>query len=304
MEATLIPATDLARRKRKPAGKREVAPSPVLNLHDYHRVFIRTSGGKDSQAMLDYVVAIADEQGYPRANITATHADLGRVEWPGTKEIVQEQVAHYGLELIVVKRPQGDLLEHIEKLGKFPMPTQRYCTADHKRAQQAKTVTAADEAWRKAGGTGTYKVLECLGMRAEESSGRSKLQPVSLNERFSCKSREVTTWLPIHHWPVEKVWERIKQSGVKHHPAYDYGMPRLSCVFCIYAPREALLIAGKHNPELLAEYVRVEKKIGHSFQTEKVGKTLVKLPIADVAREVAEKLANGSEFAPASDWVM
>jgi len=42
-------------------------------------------------------------------------------------------------------------------------------------------------------------------------------------------------------------------------------MPRLSCVFCIYAPPEALLLAGYHNRELLAKYVAVEQRINFQF---------------------------------------
>ena len=45
-------------------------------------------------------------------------------------------------------------------------------------------------------------------------------------------------------------------------------MPRLSCCFCIFSPRSALLLAGKHNPELLAEYVAVERRIGHRFRVD------------------------------------
>jgi len=295
----LVLATDIVRSKR--AG---VPKSPVLNLHDFHRVFIRTSGGKDSQAMLDYVVAVADEQGYPRENITATHADLGRMEWKGTTDLVREQVAHYGLELVIVKRPQGDLLDHAKKLRKFPTSTQRFCTSDHKRAQQAKTVTAAHREWKAAGNDGTYKVLECMGMRAQESSGRKKLQAASRNERFSTKSRDVTTWLPIHDWLVEKVWARIKQSGVRHHWAYDIGMPRLSCAFCIFAPKAALLLAAKHNPELLAEYVAVEEEIGHAFQAKKVKGEYVKMPLADIQKEAQAMVAEGREFERPQDWTM
>jgi hypothetical protein len=79
---------------------------------------------------------------------------------------------------------------------------------------------------------------------------------------------------------------------VPWHRAYDLGMPRLSCCFCIFAPRSALLLAGKHNPELLDEYVRVEKEIGHSFRLE--------LPLAEVQRALAE----GEEPGPVHDWTM
>jgi hypothetical protein len=91
---------------------------------------------------------------------------------------------------------------------------------------------------------------------------------------------------------VREVWDRIRASGVRHHPAYDLGMPRLSCCFCIYSPRSALLLAGKHNPGLLADYVAVEREIGHRFRVE--------LPLAEVQRALEE----GEEPGPIHDWVM
>jgi len=78
--------------------------------------------------------------------------------------------------------------------------------------------------------------------------------------------RSVDTWLPIHTWTVEMVWARIKASGVRYHKAYDLGMPRLSCCFCVLASKDALLLAGQHNRALLDQYVAVEQKIGHTFK--------------------------------------
>jgi hypothetical protein len=45
-------------------------------------------------------------------------------------------------------------------------------------------------------------------------------------------------------------------------------MKHLSCVFCVFAPRKALLIAGEHNPELLSEYVAAERRMGHTFRVD------------------------------------
>ena len=89
-----------------------------------------------------------------------------------------------------------------------------------------------------------------------------------------------------------QIWERIWASGVRHHPAYDLGMPRLSCCFCIFSPRSALLLTGKHNPDLLAQYVAVERQIGHAFRKE--------LPLASI--QVA--LAAGEDLGSVSDWTM
>ena len=54
----------------------------------------------------------------------------------------------------------------------------------------------------------------------------------------------------------------------------------------------ALLLAGKHNPELLAQYAAVERRIGHAFRLE--------LPPA----EVQAALQRGEEPGPVADWAM
>jgi 3'-phosphoadenosine 5'-phosphosulfate sulfotransferase (PAPS reductase)/FAD synthetase len=75
------------------------------------------------------------------------------------------------------------------------------------------------------------------------------------------------------------VWARIGASGVPHHPAYDLGMPRLSCKFCVLASRSALVRAAQIRPDLAAQYAGVEERIGHSFRN-----TLSMREIIDAAR--------------------
>jgi len=266
----------------------------TVNLHDYHRVVISSSGGKDSQAQLTHLVELARTQEYPLGRVTVSHADLGRSEWAGTGELVHDQAGAYGVEVRVVKRPQGDLLDQIEARGMWPSSKQRYCTSDQKRGQLAKVVTGLHREAREAGHTGTYRVLECLGMRGQESPARAKLVPFSRNTRLSTKTRQVDTWLPIHAWTVEQVWETINQSGLPHHRAYDLGMPRLSCVFCIFSPKAGLVLAGRHNRQLLVQHVELEKRIGHSFRKE--------LPLADVLKAVDEEPPQDAETV--ADWTM
>jgi 3'-phosphoadenosine 5'-phosphosulfate sulfotransferase (PAPS reductase)/FAD synthetase len=254
-------------------------------------IVVNSSAGKDSQAMLDYVVQCADHAEVPRARLIVVHADLGRVEWPGTRELAEEQARYYGLDFVAVTRPQGDLLNHIAKRGMFPSPTARYCTSDHKRGQIAKVFTQLADLSRQHG-VRVCRILNCLGLRAEESPARARRQPFRLNEMASNGRRIVHDWLPLHLWTSEQVWARIRASGVRHHPAYDLGMPRLSCCFCIFSPRSALLLAGKHNPELLAEYVAVEKQIGHRFRKE--------LSLA----EVQDALVEGEQHGFVHDWLM
>lgn len=102
-------------RGRKVTEDARAHPDWVPDLGGYDSVIINSSGGKDSEAMLARVVEVADRQGIPRESLVVVHADLGQVEWKGTKEVAQEQAAAYGLRFEVVKRAKGqDLLQHIE----------------------------------------------------------------------------------------------------------------------------------------------------------------------------------------------
>jgi 3'-phosphoadenosine 5'-phosphosulfate sulfotransferase (PAPS reductase)/FAD synthetase len=261
------------------------------DLTTYTWIVVNSSAGKDSQAMLDYVVEQADHAGVSRHRLVVAHADLGRVEWPGTRELAEEQARHYGLAFHAIRRPQGDLLDHIARRGMFPSPSARYCTSDHKRSQVMKVFTALANRSRAAG-VPICRILNCLGLRAQESPARARRLPFAFNEMASNGRRRVDDWLPIHSWTTEQVWARIRASGVRHHPAYDLGMPRLSCCFCIFSPRSALLLAGKHNPELLAQYVEVEKRIGHRFRKE--------LSLAEIQAAVTK----GEESGAVADWIM
>jgi hypothetical protein len=69
--------------------------------------------------MLDYVVELADRARIPRDRLVVAHADLGRVEWPGTRQLAEKQARCYGLAFHAIRRPQGDLLEHIAGRGCF-----------------------------------------------------------------------------------------------------------------------------------------------------------------------------------------
>jgi 3'-phosphoadenosine 5'-phosphosulfate sulfotransferase (PAPS reductase)/FAD synthetase len=263
----------------------------IPSLKGYHWVVINSSAGKDSQCMLDFVVEQCEMAKVSRQRLVVVHADLGRVEWPGTRELAEAQARHYGLEFVAVSRPQGDLLDHIEQRGMFPSPSARFCTSDMKRGPVMTVFTRLANRSRQEG-VRVCRILSCMGMRAQESPARAKSPSFSRNGMASNGRREVDDWLPLHSWNVEDVWSRIEASGVRHHPAYDLGMPRLSCCFCIFSPRRALLLAGKHNPELLAQYVEVERKIEHRFRLE--------LPLA----EIQQALEKGEEPGPIHDWVM
>jgi 3'-phosphoadenosine 5'-phosphosulfate sulfotransferase (PAPS reductase)/FAD synthetase len=237
-----------------------------MDVTTFDIILVNSSAGKDSQAMLDYVIELADAAGV-RDRVVVVHCDLGRVEWKGTRELAQEQAQHYGVRFEVVARAQ-DLLAQIEYRGKFPDAARRYCTSDQKTSQVTKLITKLVA--EKAGLGRRVRVLNCLGIRAAESPARAKKLPLGPDKASNGK-REVVRWLPIFAWSEAQVWDRIKASGVRYHWAYDAGMPRLSCCFCVLASKPALVRAAQLNPELLDEYIAVEDRIqarnpGHTFK--------------------------------------
>lgn len=238
-----------------------------MNLSDYDIILVNTSAGKDSLAMLDHVCSLAIEQNV-LDRVRAVHCDLGRMEWQGTRELAERQCARYDVPLHVISRTQ-DLLDHVCQRRMWPSSKARYCTSDHKRGQVDKVITRLVNEWIDAHHYETPRVLNCLGLRAQESAARKKKPPFERNERASNGKRAVYTWLPIHDWTETQVWAHIRTRGLEYHYAYDLGMPRLSCVFCIFAPVEALKLAGFHNRSLLDQYVAVERAIGHDFQHKK-----------------------------------
>jgi 3'-phosphoadenosine 5'-phosphosulfate sulfotransferase (PAPS reductase)/FAD synthetase len=239
----------------------------TLDLAEYSWVVVCSSGGKDSQTALRKMVLLAEEQGYPRAKIVVSHQDLGRMEWAGTRELAEEQAHHYGLRFEVsryrtVKGEEIDLLEYVRRRGKWPSQSNRTCTSEWKRGPGNRVLVQLSK--ERLG-----PILQCFGFRSEESAARAKRPVFQPNPRASSGKRPVTDWLPIHGWTEEQVWVDILESGVAYHPAYDLGIKRLSCSFCIFSPRAALLIAGRVRPDLLDEYVQLESEIGHDFQFKK-----------------------------------
>ena len=248
-------------------------------------IAISMSGGKDSQAMASAVVRYLYQRGLNN-RVVAVHADLGRAEWFDTDETLRRQVDHMGLELTIVQRAKGDLLQRIqeraEKVGAekvfWPSSAARYCTSDLKR-------NPIDKFLRTLGPL----VISCEGLRRDESAARAKKPCWEPRKQITNSKRDALTWRPIHFWTTEDVWVELLTSGAElewrrmeyskgneevaldgwpAHAAYVRGNERLSCSICILASKSDIENGARHNPDYLAELVALEEEYGYTFKAD------------------------------------
>ncbi len=249
-----------------------VTAASVPELADYDCLLVNSSAGKDSQASLDVVVAMARAAGVAD-RIVVVHADLGEAEWPGVPALAAEHAAHYNLRFEMVGRTRDGQIETIldraSRRGMWPSSQQRWCTSDFKRGPIRTVMTRLVAELRESSVTDRpVHLLNIMGLRAEESTARSRRSPYAPNESASNGRRLVDDWYPIFDWPVAKVWQRIAAAGTRPHPAYAQGMTRLSCRFCVLASRADLVCSARLNPDLAARYAAVEVQTGHRFRND------------------------------------
>ena len=259
-------------------------PEFIPDLSSYDLIGVSISGGKDSQIALREVVRLCREQGVPLSRVVCVFADLGKdSEWPGTQEIAAYHAAQYGLRFITVQkqtrnagggtRPQG-LLERVVHRGHWPSPEQRWCTSDFKRGPIGTVITRlineiraqwrerieelTGQPWSSARmRLRRVRVLSVVGIRAEESPKRRKMQSFTRDSHTN-NGRITDEWLPVHRWTLQQIWNDILTSGIRFHYAY-YLVGRLSCPACIFAPRAALVAAARANLGMFARHVAAEQ---------------------------------------------
>lgn len=222
------------------------------------------SGGKDSQVQLIKLLEVI-----PPAQIVVVHASLGELEWPGALELARDQAAEAGLTFIVAKASKT-LFDMVERrfenrpeVPSWPSASHRQCTSDLKRGPIQREVR------RYARANGFKVIVNCLGLRAQESPGRAKRQSFS---RMGI-SNSVNTWfewLPVHDLSTIEVFDIIESAGQKPHYAYALGNERLSCVFCIMASRKDLANGARHHPNLLAQYAELEQRTGYTMHMNRI----------------------------------
>lgn len=241
-------------------------------------VVLNDSGGKDSQAM-----RILVSQVIPASQLVVIHASLGDVEWPGALEHAQSHAERAGLPFVVARAAKSffDMVEHRFRVRpdspSWPSAANRQCTSDLKRGPIEREIR------RIARERGTSLVVNCTGVRAEESASRAKQVPLRKSDRNSVAGRTWFDWMPIHQLTLSDVLETVRSAGEALHPAYASGNERLSCMFCIMGSRNDLRNAAIQNPGLYRRYVELEQRTGYTMhQSRKPLTLLTGIPLQEI----------------------
>lgn len=230
------------------------AEDPIEDLIRRGALFVvNHSGGKDSQAMM-----IALRARVPAEQLLVVYAVLEGVVWDGAVEHIEATI---GAVPLILAHPASTFFEMVDRRGMFPSPANRQCTSDLKRGPIEREIRRYLKANPRFGGL----VVSCMGLRAEESSDRAKLEPFKRSERNSKAGREWYDWLPIHELTEPEVFAAIAGAGQEPHPIYAQGMRRFSCCFCIFACAEDLAIAARLKPDLYRAYCDKERELGFTL---------------------------------------
>lgn len=233
-------------------------------------VAIGVSGGKDSQAAALATFALLDREGHGGPRVLV-HSDLGTVEWNASLPVCEKLARHLGIELIVVRRKAGDLMERWEARWESSLrryinletvalvlpwstPSMRFCTSE------LKTHIIRAELRRRFKGQ-TY--INVTGVRAEESAARSKMPAFDFDRDGNAN------WRPILQWKESEVFASIAEAGLQPHEAYtDFGMSRVSCRFCIMSSASDLIAAANvaESHDLYCRMVDLEIASAFAFQ--------------------------------------
>jgi DNA sulfur modification protein DndC len=194
---------------------------------------VNHSGGKDSTRMLGFV-----RRKFPDSPTYVVMADTGfEHQRPiSAADFAHQRCAEFGIELVIVRNPRRTYLEMVEQRGMFPSAQYRQCTSDLKRGPIEKYIRSLP-----------HKVIvNCIGIRAEESNARSGLEPLKLNRSLTTRTRSVYNWLPIFDQTLGQVLAWHWVNAIRLHPVYvpEYHkdgttggyLRRFSCRVCIFRP--------------------------------------------------------------------
>lgn len=261
-------------------------------MTSYDKYIIAFSGGKDSIALVLYLLSI----GIPPGEIELWHHDVdGRgetfMDWEITPDYCRKFAAAFALKIYfswkeggfkremlrenaltaptsfecpngIVKTVGGDRGKPATRL-KFPQVSPdlsvRWCSAYLK-------IDVCASAVRNQSRFNGLRVCILSGERGEESAARAKYEILE-RDRSDLRDgkkfqRYVDRHRPIRDWTEQQVWEIIERYRVRVHPCYYLGWSRCSCKFCIFGNANQFASAYAISPKQGDEIMMYEDSFG------------------------------------------
>ena len=217
------------------------------------KIIASVSGGKASAAMRLRLreIGIPDEQIVNLALDTGWEESGWReyVEGPlasaiGPITIVRAEVPRVDLIDASRLRPRvraaveggSAMVQLILRKAMFPSKARRFCTEELKAKPAAKFINALVDAGED--------VINAVGIRAAESTARSKMTEWDYSEGFDCD-----VWRPILRWSEQDVIAIHRRHGLAPNPLYLRGASRVGCWPCIYARKSEIRHIADRDPE-------------------------------------------------------
>jgi DNA sulfur modification protein DndC len=247
--------------------------------HSNTVLVVNISGGKDSIMMLGYLRN-------PTVRMIAVMADTGfeHINPISAEEFARQRCAEFGVEFHVVKNPNKTYLEMVERRGMFPSSATRQCTSDLKRGPIQTWIRRSV----KSGYITEKYIINCMGLRAQESPARAKQPRFKKNVSLSKAGRHVYDWLPIHSASLADVLKWHWTNNVPLHPVYvpEYHadkqvgsefkgfLRRLSCRVCIFSTKADLHAIYQRDHEAFDMVSGLEQRMNFTMRS---GESLVQI---------------------------
>ena len=298
-----------------------------FDLHSYDRYVVSFSGGKDSTALLLFLL----ENRVPHEKIELWHQEIdGRgpslFDWEVTPDYCRKLGAAFGIPVRFQYKEGGFLREmlredaltapiHLEladgtervtggTAGKpstrrrFPQSSPdlrtRWCSAYLK-------IDVCAAALRHDPRFENSHTLVLSGERGEESrqrAGYAILEPDKADLRNGKKAfRHIDRFRPLRDWKERQVWDLLEKYRVRPHPCYFMGFGRCSCKFCVFGNADQFASAACISRQKADRLIAFEKEFGCTLKRDTDLKTLISKgkPYESINDEL-RKLATSFEY--------